>query len=1174
MPGPNPPLLHHPPPAGTLSAAVRLSSDPAASPEARLEAAAVLNLARETALRPGQAGLVAVGPVLGLLLEGGGGANANANANAGMGMGLGLGMGMGMGADDVEMDADASGDGGGVGAGAGAGAAFFALSVLQSCLEAHPPSLDREGREGMRTVLLEGLLGTGRRDGIGGTSGIPACLVPPYVRTKVGVVLALLVRAGLLDGWGTAFEDLAAALLPGAGSGLGSGAAAAAASMDPMQLVREEIYLRFLQAVCQDVVEAPPPAWVPTCAAIKNVIRGYSPGGDGGGNGTGNATGNGSGNGTGNGSGNGTGNGGGGLLVPPGATVTAGIVRSLRSVLARHQPAMSGTAGCPGGAAAAGSDRAAVLSLAVLRRYVAWVDLGLLLGGTDGGGPGGGPSETGGGIAFVPDLFSFLAGAGPGGDGIDATPRTDLAVQAAGCLSELVGKGMEVPQKVALIAGLDLFRGLHGATQHGGGAGGGQGPGLNLTDVDVTHVDAVVAVAGLIAEAGLELLEAWERRVLLGGGGGIAGADVLATLLRQAVALFFDCFAYDDIDVSGAVVPLASRLVVVADAERGMADGPPQPGPFGASEHVPRIMDVMYRQMRYPPDFGYDYEDDEEAEEEQYRASLRKLYQAVIRSSPDFALRMVCSVLSALPQPLSAAPTPDLEAALRLVYHYCEGVRPPPGLKTVMEYGTFREVLVALHSSDIASHPHREVLMLYYDLAVRYYPIFRDGADLLPPILAAISGSRGIQHAHPRMRSRACYLLLKLIKAVPTTLRPYAETAVEGIQGLLDNPTAFSIDADDKLYLFEAIGLLLGKTGMEATEQQRYLTAVMTPHVRSIEEALASPDLRRDPENFEIVLSSSISAIAFLSKGFTKPCREVQVVLLEALHISLRVLQSLPQSEQVRSKSIILLQRMIVCLGNQTLSHMANFLELLVAHCTNHDVVFVAQLLNLLCSKFKGEAVQVIERNLLPFVGKCHSLMPTVDEVVGLGDVPPHLLTEQLSIKKLSYAFLGHVVRYKVTPIFLSSTNIGSLEEILTTMSDGAVNVTDPIMKKTCIQFFCELMGQWAADGAIPKEHDALQKAVVQFVGATVIPGLIQSFLDPSFNEMDAMKARSISEVAKLLLVLRQKRGDAEFEHFVVTNILMKIQSPAEVVNDIRSASDPRSMDKALRQMIKAKKGK
>ena len=55
---------------------------------------------------------------------------------------------------------------------------------------------------------------------------------------------------------------------------------------------------------------------------------------------------------------------------------------------------------------------------------------------------------------------------------------------------------------------------------------------------------------------------------------------------------------------------------------------------------------------------------------------------------------------------------------------------------------------------------------------------------------------------------------------------------------------------------------------------------------------------------------------------------------------------------------------------------------------------------------------------------------------------------------------------------------------------------------------------------------------------------------------------------------LRQKRGDAEFEHFVVTNILMKIQSPAEVVNDIRSASDPRSMDKALRQMIKAKKGK
>ena len=182
-----------------------------------------------------------------------------------------------------------------------------------------------------------------------------------------------------------------------------------------------------------------------------------------------------------------------------------------------------------------------------------------------------------------------------------------------------------------------------------------------------------------------------------------------------------------------------------------------------------------------------------------------------------------------------------------------------------MKNDTFRDVLTAIHKSDITSHPHREILMLYYDLSVRYYPILRDSPVLLPPILSSLSGTSGLQHPHPRMRSRACYLLLKLIKSIPTVLREYAETAVNGIQSLLSNPTAFPIEPDDKLYLFEAIGILLGKTGMEASEQQGYLAAVMTPHVRFIEEILVSPDAKQNPETFGAALAASISARRMLT---------------------------------------------------------------------------------------------------------------------------------------------------------------------------------------------------------------------------------------------------------------------------------------------------------------------
>jgi exportin-T len=133
--------------------------------------------------------------------------------------------------------------------------------------------------------------------------------------------------------------------------------------------------------------------------------------------------------------------------------------------------------------------------------------------------------------------------------------------------------------------------------------------------------------------------------------------------------------------------------------------------------------------------------------------------------------------------PLSSATTSDMEAALRLVYHYCEGIRPPPGLKVVMTNDTFRAVLVALHQSDITDHVHPEVLVLYYDTSVRYYPIFLDQPELLPKVLENLSGKKGLQHSHPRLSSRSCYLLLRLVKSVIQVMRPYVETAVTGIQG-------------------------------------------------------------------------------------------------------------------------------------------------------------------------------------------------------------------------------------------------------------------------------------------------------------------------------------------------------------------------------------------------------
>jgi exportin-T len=373
------------------------------------------------------------------------------------------------------------------------------------------------------------------------------------------------------------------------------------------------------------------------------------------------------------------------------------------------------------------AEEIASLALRVLKRFVSWIDMSLVLDDR-----------------VMRLVFACLR-----------SSNGDIGVPAVGCLQELIGRGMDEDKKVALLVDADLLAKVHAN--------------VDLQTVDASPIEVVIEVAKLIDSTGLQLLPMVERST--------NGASSLSRLWSQLTDLFFRCFAYDDIDVSGAVIPLASALAVAMGKEGGSTES-------GLSAHLPRLMSILYRQSRYPTGFQFDPEDDDEAEEEMYRDDLRKLYQRLIRVSPQLCLQFLCEALSNLPVPISTSATSDVEASLRLVYHYCEGIRPPPGLKIVMKDETFRAVLVALHGSDIVSHSHREVLILYYDVAVRYYPIFLDQPELLQKVLQGMSASSGLQHSHPRVRSRSAYLLLRLVKSVIKVMQPYVETAVNGIQGM------------------------------------------------------------------------------------------------------------------------------------------------------------------------------------------------------------------------------------------------------------------------------------------------------------------------------------------------------------------------------------------------------
>jgi len=404
-------------------------------------------------------------------------------------------------------------------------------------------------------------------------------------------------------------------------------------------------------------------------------------------------------------------------------------------------------------------------------------------------------------------------------------------------------------------------------------------------------------------------------------------------------------------------------------------------------------------------------------------------------------------------------------------------------------------------------------------------------------------------------------------------MRVYVEKAVGGIQGLLSNPATLPLRPEDTFYLFETIGLLLGTTNIPPLQQQQFMTAVISPHVQLIRSLLDNPCLTRDPNDFAEKLSNSIAAIAHLSKGFSKPTEEVQCVLVETMSISLAVLQALPDQAIIRNKTLVLLQRLVLCLGDKVLSNIPHFLSSLIQYSTQEDIIDVSQLLNQLCIKFHTSAISIINLSLKPFLLKCRALLPDNGSLSG-STALSHIQLETLAIQKCIYITLQHIITHSLTPVLVSEENIGILEEIIQTMKLGAVSIAqDATLNKTCIIFFQDLFQQWArgSDATAPSTTTTtvsteVQSSFLNFVFADLMPAMINFILDPSFKERDALQARNVTEIAKFLCLVKDCRTP-DFEAWV-----LRMNCPEEVKAGLTRSKCAKDMRECLKYLMKTMK--
>jgi len=1021
---------------------------------------------------------------------------------------------------------------------------FFAWSTIQLCLEySINITTSFTNQTASQTNSYRGIVSETCRLDIRNMvlNNISSNNIPTeyFFEKKIALVIVLLIIFDFPERWPNAFDEIMSTFLQ------------EASSCNPPML-KVDIYLRVLDDLCDKVVDFYTSGTNETViqerkTLIKDLVRGLTPS----------------------------------AIInneepDPTTTIVYRLVKTILDITNLYKDSTSEES-C-----------LAPLALSVFKRFSSWINIKLVLDDSV--------------INLLLSCFKPFTkdGVKTCQDDPEEDVSSALAIQAAECFSEIIQRGMTTNDKLQLFMKINIIPNLiqvHQSNPENGNVANYQEYGIIL-DED-TNVYVAIKLAELINSTGSEIFVCWEDKDIHQDD---EKAKVAGILLQQFFTPFFHCFAYDDIDVTSSVLPVANRFVLSVGKEYKSKQNNQQSSGkfqfFSTLQYIDYLLSLLYQQMKYPSDFQFDYNDDDEADEQAFRFNLRKLYIQMVRTYPiDLTIRFLCQVFANLPMPLSTCPIMSLEASLRLLFHFSEGIRPSTykSSKSASAYlmnkiDAFHDLVVALYSnSDLVEHSHDEITLLYFDVAVRYLDLFKKHPELLPNLLEIISGTKGLQHPTcSRVRSRSCYLLLRLVQGLSKggQMKGYVETAVRGIQNLLSNPN-LNIQHEDTLYLFETIGLLLGTTGniTDLQVKSQYLAAVISPHMQNIEQILQSPHLQRDPKHYGLQLSQCIAAVSYLSKGFGKlPDESTQSILTSTINTTFLVLQTLPKEEPVRNKSMILIQRMILCLSqDRVLEFVPSFLELLINNCTSEDAINVSQLINQIALKYKEASIPTLSMAIIPFIQKCQALVQELQNE-SASEVnknshsnsfsPAHWEIEQFAIQKLAYSSLQHIASNNVSEALLSSSTLPHLEQVLQLMRQGATTAKDPIVKKTCIVFFKDLSKKWLDEDLNESSpiNKSVQNGFLQFVYQSLIPDLFICILESSFNERDAMQARIVSEIASLLIVLKSKRGASEVEFQIANNTVDSINIPQGTIAQILGPETPREAEMNLKIYLKTMK--
>ncbi|XP_068660519.1 exportin-T-like [Aristolochia californica] len=727
----------------------------------------------------------------------------------------------------------------------------------------------------------------------------------------------------------------------------------------------------------------------------------------------------------------------------------------------------------------------ATLVLDTMRRYITWIDIGLVAND-----------------AFIPLFFELIL--------VDGSSE-QLRGAAASCVLSVISKRMDSASKLSLLRSLQISRVFR----------------LVVGDSDS---ELVSKLGALITGYAMEALEC-SRRLDSEDVKGLS-LDLLEEVLPSVFYVMQNC----EVDITFNVVQFFSCYVSTMKTFSPLREK--------QIMHVSQMLEVVRTRILFDPMYtqNLNLPDKIGMEEEDRMAEYRKdffvLLRTVGRVAPDVTQMFIRnSLASALGSPESNVE--DVEAALSLLYAFGESLS-EEGMKN--GGGVLRELVPMLLSARFSCHSHRLVALIYLETIARYMKFVQENTQYIPLVLAAFLDERGIHHPNLNVSRRASYLFMRVIKLMKAKLVPFIEMILQSLQDTIARFTSVDwkepkyLGSEDGTHTFEAIGLLIGMEDVPPEKQSEYLSALLIPLCRQVELLLseAKGQSSEDSNSRIANIQQIIMAINALSKGFserlvtaTRPA--IGVMFKQTLDVLLQILVVFPKVEPLRNKVTSFLHRMVDTLGVSVFPYLPKALEQLLVESEPKEMVGFLVLINQLICKFSTSVRDILEEIFPAIASRTFDILPRDALPSGPGSNTEEI-RELQELQKTLYTFLHVMATHDLSSVFLAPKCSGYLDSIMQLLLYTSCNHKDILVRKACVQIFVRLIKDWCNISNGEEKVPGFQTFIIETFATNCC---LYSVLDKSFEFRDANTLVLFGEIVMAQKVMYEKFGNNFLMHFV-----------------------------------------